>query len=249
MSYSCRIFSRNSASSRAIPVEKQIVRLMDDPFFPVYWGKNQKGMQADVELDEAEQKLCRDNWIIARDNAIRSAKTLLEIGVHKQITNRLLEPFMWHTVVCTATEWSNFFNLRDHHMAQPEIQRIANMMRLTYEAGNPQPLKAGEWHLPFIQPWEFDELETDQLVKLSCARCARVSYLTHDGKRDIDADLTLYNRLLDAGHMSPFEHAARPAVLGDGSRIRNFQGWVQHRAEILGEEDRFQYMKDRGLNV
>lgn len=235
-----RMFSRNSASSRAIPVEKQIARLLEDPFIPIYWGKNQKGMQADLELDDATQADVTKKWLFARDAAVASAQYLLESGVHKQITNRLLEPFMWHTTVCTATDWSNFFNLRDNPMAQPEIQRIAHMMREAYDASKPFVLGANEWHLPYAQPGELEELGVEQLIKLSCARCARVSYLTHDGKRDIAADLTLYDRLLDGGHMSPFEHAARPMTSAEFSRSEysgNFRGWVQHRSEIPGEDD------------
>src|ERR1043166_5301194 len=122
-----RLFSRSSASSRAIPVQKQIERLRQDPFIPVYWGKNQKGMQADEELDYAQVAEALDVWSAARDQAVGSAEALMDIGVHKQITNRLLEPFMWHTVIITATEWSNFDHLRIHKDAQPEIRRAAEM--------------------------------------------------------------------------------------------------------------------------
>lgn len=243
-----RMFSRNSASSRAIPVEKQIARVMSDPFIPVHWGKNQKGMQADAELSPEEQERAQVSWLRARDLAVQQASEMLEIGVHKQITNRLLEPFMWHTAVCTATDWSNYFGLRDHPMAQPEIQRIAYAMRTSYEASKPFVLGANEWHLPFAQPGELEELGVETLVKLVCARCARVSYLTHDGKRDVQADLTLYNRLLEGGHMSPYEHAARPMTAHEFSRSEysgNFRGWVQHRAEIPGEEDMTTYRKQQ----
>lgn len=235
-----RLFSRNSASSRAIPVETQIKRLLEDPFMPIYWGKNQKGMQANEELSEDVQVTLRDIWLTARDQAIASAKLLMEAGVHKQITNRLLEPFMWHTVIVTASDWSNYFNLRDNEMAQPEIQRIANMMQREFNSSKPFLLSPTEWHLPYAQPGELEELGVEKLVKLCCARCARVSYLTHDGKRNIEADLTLYDRLLEGGHMSPFEHAARPMTteeLAKNERLGNFKGWVQHRKEIYGEED------------
>ncbi len=235
-----RLFSRNSASSRAIPVEKQIARLLEDPFIPIYWGKNQKGMQADEELGADIQAFLGETWLKARDHAISSAKILMDAGVHKQITNRLLEPFMWHTVIVTATDWSNYFHLRDHEMAQPEIQRIASMMQTDYNASKPFLLSPTEWHLPYAQHGELEELGVEKLVKLCCARCARVSYLTHDGKRNIEADLTLYDRLLEGGHMSPFEHAARPMTaeeLAKHERLGNFKGWVQHRKEIHGEED------------
>lgn len=235
-----RKFSRNSASSRAIPVEKQIARLLEDPFIPIYWGKNQKGMQANEELSDTVQVGLVDTWLVARDQAIAAAKVLMDAGVHKQITNRLLEPFMWHTVIVTSTDWANYFHLRDHEMAQPEIQRIASMMRTDYEASTPVLRSPTEWHLPYAQPGELEEIGIEKLVKLVSARCARVSYLTHDGKRNIEADLTLYERLLEGGHMSPFEHAARPMTAEEFVKSElhsNFKGWVQHRKEIYGEED------------
>lgn len=236
-----RMFSRNSASSRAIPIEKQLARVMEDPFIPVYWGKNQKGMQASEELSEADQKQAVIAWLKARDRAIEVVNQLNALDVHKQTVNRLLEPFMWHTVIVTATEWSNFFNLRANPMAQPEIQNIAYDMLSTYNEGRPTQLVEGQWHLPYAQPGELEELGADQLVKLCAARCARVSYLTHDGKRDISADFTLYDRLVDGGHMSPLEHPARPMTDDDrkqyGEFKGNFRGWVQHRALIPGEAD------------
>ena len=124
-----RVFSRNSASSRAIPVEKQLQRIMDDPFIPVWWGRKQSGMQADHELEGDGLVQAKAEWLAARDSAVGHVQRLLELGLHKQITNRLLEPFMWHTVIVTATEWSNFFALRANPMAQPEIRVIAEMMR------------------------------------------------------------------------------------------------------------------------
>lgn len=248
-----RVFSRNSASSRAIPVEKQLAKVRENPFVPIYWGKNQKGMQAAVELTPEEQVLAVAAWLKARDYAVIQAEELLKIDVHKQITNRLLEPFMWHTCICTATEWSNYFHLRHNIMAQPEIHRIAEMMDIEYAASTPQSLEYGQWHLPYVRPEEHAELSLEQLIKLSAARCARVSYLTQDGLRDNEADYTLYNRLLQGGHMSPYEHPARPMTeeemelytearyLDDGLRpipfLGNFKGWVQHRKEIDGEED------------
>jgi hypothetical protein len=248
-----RVFSRNSASSRAIPIEKILARVQEDPFIPIYWGKNQKGMQAELELTPEEQELARLEWLKARDSAVAHAKQLLAIGVHKQITNRVLEPFMWHTCIVTATEWENYFHLRNNLMAQPEIHRIAEMMDLAYREGKPRELAPNEWHLPYVRPEEYSELSLEQLIKLSTARCARVSYLTQDGIRDVNADFTLYDRLLSGGHMSPSEHPARPMTEAEiilyteqryaGSYtaplpfLGNFRGWVQHRKEIPGEAD------------
>lgn len=251
-----RAFSRNSASSRAIPVEKQLQRILNDPFIPVWWGRNQSGMQADHELVGHDLEQAKAQWLAARDSAVDHVRRLLELGLHKQITNRLLEPFMWHTVIVTATEWSNFFALRANPMAQPEIRVIAEMMRDLYDESEPALVKGGEWHLPLIQPEERDGVFefSEEARKISAARCARVSYLTHDGKRDLEADLRLYDRLAGAGHMSPFEHVATPAShieLGHDLRSDsaplieytvsewhgNFCGWKQLRQFLPHEDD------------
>lgn len=271
-----RFFSRSSASSRAIPVQKQIDRLYKDPFEPVSWGKNQKGMQAEEELDEATRAKARETWNEAMYAAIKGAELLLDKGVHKQITNRLLEPFMWHTVIVTATEWSNFFHLRDNKMAQPEIQKAAGMMGELYRASRPKLLNASEWHLPFEQPEPAGPdgapapLRTiEARVKISVGRSARVSYLNHDGVSDPSADIKLADSLLKNGHMAPWEHVARPMVDAEREIFRrddwampadwpggitdifmpwkktgnktyflgNFNGWVQARKLIHGEQD------------
>lgn len=258
-----RMLSRNSASSRAIPIEKMLMMVQEDPYIPTHWGQNQKGMAAAQELTEQEQAQARRVWLDARDEAVEQVMRLMKIGLHKQLTNRLLEPFMWHTVIVTATEWSNYFHLRHNAAAHPEINRIAEMMEDMYQKSIPKDLKEGEWHLPLISPVEQEskEFPIEDLVKISCARCGRVSYLTHAGIRDPQEDLALYNRLLQPGHMSPFEHAARSMYplelemfktedrvwdesyqawrkLGTYSYfLGNLNGWVQHRKMIPGEED------------
>lgn len=265
-----RMFSRNSASSRAIPVGNQLVSAMDDPFIPIYWGANQPGMQAEAEIDEQKQQQARAIWLKARANAMAQAEELAELGLHKQIVNRILEPFMWHAVIVTATEWSNFYALRDNPKAQPEIQRAASMMRAAMDASKPQLLRVGEWHLPLIglsaARSEYDEgpegdeqyqqaqlaahqelawakQHPEDAVKVSAARCARISYLTHEGVRDISKDLELYGRLVRDGHMSSLEHPATPYFeeAADGSLVNlwsgNFRGWKQHRKMIPNEDD------------
>ncbi len=154
-------------------------------------------------------------------------------GVHKQIANRLLEPFLWHTVIVTATEWSNFFAQRCDKDAQPEIQTIAYIMRALLAKSEPVRVEAGDYHLPLIQDDERETCTLDLLIKLSVARCARVSYLTHDGKRDHAADCALYDRLREGMHMSPFEHVAWASM--DDSQSGNFVGWIQHRKAIANE--------------
>ena len=150
-----------------------------------------------------------------------------KIGLHKQISNRLLEPFLWHTVVVTATEWTNFFHLRRAPDAQPEIHHIADLMYEIYAASTPTPIGLDQWHLPFVVPDERN-FDIETLKKVSAGRCARVSYLTHDGKRDIGEDIRLANSLTQDGHWSPTEHVATPLAHRD-EWSGNFRGWRQMR--------------------
>jgi thymidylate synthase ThyX len=225
--------SRNSASSRAIPVEKMIRMVEENPFVPEYWGKNQKGMQAETELNALEQSAAGKVWLEARDKAVDQARKLLAIGVHKQLTNRLLEPFMWHTVIVSATDWRNFLALRTHKDAQPEIRRIAVMMQDVLATHQPESVPLGSWHLPLVDETERKTLDPEQLRMISAGRCARVSYLTHDGKRDPVADMALAQRLADSGHMSPFEHVATPCPSAEP--VGNFTGWWQLRKSMPNE--------------
>jgi thymidylate synthase ThyX len=232
-----RVFARNSASSRAIPVEKMLRAVEENPYVPSVWGRNQKGMQAGEEVDAATAEKSRITWLIARDNAVNGARQLLDLGIHKQTTNRLLEPFLWHTVIVTATEWSNFFHLRDHPAAHPDMQKVARLMREAYAGSKPALIGDWQWHLPYVTPEEKGEHSADLLRKVSTGRCARVSYLTHDGRRDIGEDVRLHDDLLKSGHMSPFEHVARPALPTETVRPSPFIGWVQYRKMIPGEAD------------
>lgn len=107
-----RAFSRNSASSRAIPFEKMLKMVQENPFIPIAWQKDHKGMQGTEYLSGTAEQEVWDYWLQSRDEAIKYAKELNSIGVTKQLCNRLLEPFMWHKVIITSTEWENFFALR-----------------------------------------------------------------------------------------------------------------------------------------
>lgn len=230
-----RVFSRNSASSRAIPIEKRISEAVEDPAMPLHWGENQRGMQADREGDEHWIAACRREWLRARDHAVASAQYLSLIGLHKQVTNRLLEPFLWHTVVVSATNWMGFFEQRCSPLAQPEMRAAAEAMRAALDASQPKSLPYGAWHLPYVQPDELrdERLTTPDLCRLSVARCARVSYLTHDGVRDWSKDFDLHDRLLGASppHASPFEHVACAVGSDRCWHWGNFEGWAQLRKE------------------
>ncbi|HMG12882.1 MAG TPA: FAD-dependent thymidylate synthase [Gemmatimonadaceae bacterium] len=214
-----KMISKSSASSRAIPVQKQIDRLNADPFLPVYWGKNQKGMQADQELSSDEMAVASEVWIRAMRGSITAAEELMGIGVHKQIASRILEAWMWHTVILTATDMSNFFHLRDNKKAQPEIAKAAGMMSELFRGNRPKLLGADDWHLPFVETdGEDQELpkhestgtRIETAVHVGVGRCARVSHLNHDGQRAIEGDVRLSARLYGDGHMAPYEHVCRP---------------------------------------
>lgn len=231
-----RMFSRNSASSRAIPVEKMLRQVKEDPFIPIHWGKKQKGMQADEEISPEEQIRAEDQWRGAAFWAELMASRLLDIGVHKQITNRLLEPFLWHTVICTATDWENAINLRAHPAAQPEIRPVFESIREQLATHEPEYVKPGRWHMPLMA--DLPDLiaagyTLPRLLLISIGRCARISYMTHDGKRDPLEDIRLAQRLHKDGHMSPFEHVA--VATNSQKYFGNFKSWCQYRKLIKGE--------------
>lgn len=232
-----RALSRNSASSRAIPIRKRIDQVLQDPFVPEQWGQNQRGMQASKSLREQDALDARARWLTARLDAVNHAMFLDTLGVHKQLANRLLEPFLWHTCVVTATDWSNFFHLRCHPDAQPEFQRIACMMRDIMQVSVPTPMPMYGWHLPYVDPSTDNvaSVSADDLPYISAARCARLSYL-HNGSRDPAADLKLSQKLERGGHMSPFEHPAK-ALADPSARHGNFCGWMQLRKTIPYEHD------------
>ena len=304
-----RVFSRNSASSRAIPTRKQLKALIEDMFTPAEFGTAVKGMNAGPVLSGDKLAQAIEVWGEAADAQMMYALCLTtspeyferewalwedehqdtDLGsfvldvidriddeshpIHnesllwttKGLTNRLLEPFMWHTVIVTATEWDNFFNLRTDKNAQLEIRTAAKLMQEAYAASTPKLLKPGEWHLPFIQEHEMEwaRANPELAVKAVVARCARVSYLTHDRQViDLEADYRTYNQLVTNGHMSPLEHAATPITAEEWlvrrgmidlarsstlpEHIRdnltnmmqfagNFRGWSQARREMPNE--------------
>lgn len=250
-----RMFSRNTASSRAIPTRKLIERVRDSPFVFARWLQNESGMSATEELPDHAQVMATSLWCEAARRAASSAQYLLDTGVHKQQVNRLLEPFLYVTAIVSATEWENFFNLRSTDRnpdcgAQPEMSALANSMLRAYNASHPECLSEGEWHLPLTEdlPDSFDrgrlfEISDGVSVPAAClvsaGRCARVSYLSHDKDRPVSHDIELALRLLSNRHLSPFEHIATPSVDPDAD-TGNFFGWLQLRKMVPGE---------RGTNV
>ncbi len=222
-----RDFSRGASSSRAIPIARMIADVEADIAMPVAWGKNQPGMQARELLSPEDAAQARQVWLEAAEEAVWQAKRLDALGAHKQIVNRVLEPFSHISVVVTSTAWDNFFSLRCHPDADPTMQALADAMRAAMQASTPRTLIEGEFHAPYL-PGGVGH--TEEEARICAARCARVSYLNHDGSEpDLVADLELAHRLYVSRHMSPFEHAAWPTP---GERHANFDGWQSFRNQI-----------------
>lgn len=228
-----RQISKNSASSRAIPIEKTIEQIRENPAMPVYWGKNQAGMTAKEELGGRELYEAKRIWLEARDQAIEHALKLSALGLHKQIANRILEPWVHMKVVATATEWDNYFHLRRHRDAQPEIRALANEMYLAYRQSTPKHLYDGEYHLPYVSDDDRKRYELEDCIKLSASLCAQVSYRKSD--ESLDKALLIYDKLVNSKpvHASPFEHQGRPLMF-DTDSSGNFFGWEQYRQTIAG---------------
>jgi thymidylate synthase ThyX len=248
-----RMFSRNSASSRAIPFKKMVESVHSNPFIPIAWQIDHKGMQGTEYITDYDLLLqCKWDWLQARDFAVQQAESLNKsLGVTKQLCNRLLEPFMWHTVIITSGKegLDNFFKLRDHEDAEIHIQELAKRMKESISNSTPKQLQAGEWHIPFgdnidLQNWyntnkrptaafwnELEDYEKDSWnIKVATANCARVSYTVvgEEGKEsNYINDIKLHDRLLASKHMSPAEHCCQ--VTNDSEWYFNFKGFKSYR--------------------
>lgn len=228
-----RMISKNAASSRAIPIETMIKQVLDNPAMPVYWGKNQAGMSANEELTGLCLTVVKELWLSARDQAVLQTKKLADMGLHKQIANRVLEPWSHIKVVATATEWDNFFHLRRHRDAQPEIQALANAMWDIYSTNTPTLKFGDEYHLPYVSTEDLLMYSLDECIKLSASLCAQVSYRKSD--ESLDKALLIYDRLVNSKpvHASPFEHQATPSLFAS-EKSGNFNGWIQYRQTLPG---------------
>ena len=217
-----RMLSKNSASSRAIPTKDMYQQLLHHGAEPVQWGKNQSGMQAHQNLDGELLEEARQVWMNAKDSALVYHQQLTEIGVHKQITNRITEPWMMMKTVISGTEWANLFYLRDHHQAQPEFKELAYCMHESMKRSTPQELLPGEWHLPYVklcrdklgvvyyQDHNGLELSLRQARVISASCCAQVSYRKNDDT--LEKAERIYKQLIEStpAHASPVEHQATP---------------------------------------
>lgn len=209
-----RLFSRNAASSRAIPVATIINQVRNDPAMPIHWGENQAGMQAKNVLSDALTHSAKYLWKKAANFAADIAEGLTKIGLHKQATNRILEPFQTMKTVMTATCMDNFFWLRNHEDAQPEIKELARLMWEALQASTPNKLEPGDWHVPYFGNGQWfakrDEMPLADALAISSSCCAQVSYRKLDDT--LEKAQMVYKRLVDSEpvHASPFEHQATP---------------------------------------
>lgn len=260
-----RQFSRNAMSSRAVPIEKMIEQVAKEPAMPVHWGKNQTGMQAKEEVSGEDKygndrkELLKARWHESAKFQASFAQEFSDHGLHKQVVNRILEPFQTMKTVLTATEFENFFWLRNHEDAQPEIKKLAEEMLKAMEESKPIPLLPGEWHLPYYGEHgalfgSFSDQELKEAKAISASCCAQVSYRKLDDS--LEKALKVYERLVESEpvHASPFEHQATPMTEPyneqwhtDAPRWQegvthvdivgnfwsgNFCGWIQHRQLI-----------------
>lgn len=246
-----RMFSRNAASSRAIPVKNMLELVRNSPAMPIHWGKNQAGMQAKeecntlVKLGRGENSLHGSSiwcWNYAATHAVESAQGLSEAGYHKQIVNRLVEPFQMIKVVVTATSFDNFFWLRSHEDAQPEIAELARCMLVAYKRSKPKTLSPGQWHLPYFGYgwWEENYMDKDgtdlpetftleEALKISASCCAQVSYRKSDNS--LEKAETVWERLVASQpvHASPTEHQATPMSYNDqDSKVQELRDGITH---------------------
>lgn len=240
-----RVFSRNARSMRAVPVKTMAQEVIDDPFMPWHWGKNQRGMQASEECNELVEierftlepvdgmyfketvGLSREEaWLDEARSAARKALAYDAAGYHKQVANRILAPYTWKHTLITSTSWANFLHLRDHEDAEPHFHDLAGMVREALVGAEYQRLKPGQWHLPFVTEDEQADHSLDVQRKLSVARSARISYAPFDGDASIERELERYDHLVGSEplHASPTEHQATPdrgnkVYLGGGRMI------------------------------
>jgi hypothetical protein len=228
-----RAFSRNAGSSRAIPVKKMLSQVWNDPAGPIHWGANQPGMQAHTQLKGWRRRLAKTTWRLTGKVACIFTWGMMKLGLHKQVANRLLEPWQYINVVVSATDWENFFHLRCHEDAQPEIRALAEeiefAMQYAEAIGDVVDLEPGQWHLPYVTNRERRMLAIDAQLKLSTARCARVSYEPFDGNAAHEKEFERHDKLVGSEpiHASPTEHQA--VAFRQPARTSNFQDWEQYR--------------------
>jgi len=245
-----RLLSRNAASSRAIPSKDLRKQVWRKPAMPVHFGQNQKGMQACKEVTPLRQALAIHIWKTGGKLAVMTSYLLSRCGLHKQLSNRVLEPWQMMKVVVSSTEWANFLWLRNHSDAQPEIALLAKELKFALGLSTPTELRKGEWHLPYVSESLRNKISLEDAKAISASCCAQVSYRTLDGS--LDKAKRIANMLTSGSriHASPFEHQATPIANTGLEQAKdagvthcdtngflwsaNFKGWIQHRQLIKG---------------
>jgi len=252
-----RVFSRNAASSRAIPVNTMLNLIEDNPAMPSHWGKNQAGMKAKEELDDLTKEATKGVWLSACKDAVAHARVMNDMGVHKQVVNRLTEAYQHMKVALTGTEFNNWFWLRDHADADPTIAELAHKMHELYKEDKPKELFYGQWHLPYVEceyhngkqyySIEGESISLEDAKMISASACAQVSYRKTD--MSLEKARMIYKLLIESKpcHASPVEHVA---LCFDDSRVSawprgithmdregtlwsgNFRDWIQMRQLI-----------------
>ena len=227
-----RMFSRNAQSSRAVPVAKTSEINALNPVKPLLWGKNKAGMSSVEELEGSELLVAKMHWSNAAEESFNRSKQMSDAGLHKQWANRITEWCSRIKVVVTATEWDNYFWLRDDEdAAQPEIVYLARKMKEVLNASTPELLSPGEWHTPYVEHKRgadgvlryFDtngnQLTTEEALKISASCCGQVSYRKLDDSKE--KALEIYQKLFSGPkpHLSPVEHQATPI---DHHKMTNF---------------------------
>jgi hypothetical protein len=226
--------SRNSASGRAIPTKLWLSAIESQPFIPEVWFSNRAGMVGGEPLDADRQIQATNAWLQFRDDAVRAARRLNEIGVHKHHANRPLTPLQHITTVMSGTEWWNFFGLRYHAGAAPEFIELAQRIHDLYVASEPVPREPGEWHLPYVTEDERRSMPLHEAARRSATRCGRVSYLRQGEAGDVETELERAESFIASRHWTPTEHPAM-ALVGP-KQIGNFTGWKQLR-KFFRDED------------
>jgi thymidylate synthase ThyX len=245
-----RMFTRNSASSRAIPFKRMLAAVEDNPFVPLRFQKQHSGMQGTEYWEGDDHEFRKNLWLRARRRAVEGALDLDHAGTTKQLCNRLLEPFAWHTALITSTEWENYFALRANEAADIHIEHLAQLMLEAYNTAEVKQLQPGQWHMPFSDklPWVDQELadgftahgqvskvfDESVALKVCTARCAQTSYtLLGDDEKPLDVPklIALHDRLARAGHWSPFEHCAK--AMDRHEYYHNVRGYFErHTSEL-----------------
>lgn len=213
-----RLFSRNASSSRAIPVSKVIEQVKDNPAIPVRFGKNQAGMQDSGEYENSEAlKLL---WIESSKLACNTATVMNDMKAHKQVINRILEPYQFIRVCLTSTNFANWFYLRNHPDADPTIHALAETMQEAMQESKSRKLFEGHWHVPFVEDYidftgeQIFKDESGSVISLQEALIISSSCAAQTSYRKLDTSLEkakdIYSKLIESKpcHSSPVEHSA-----------------------------------------